>query len=245
MLDLRLEGSRARLRISRPEVHNAIDIAGWRAIGELARKAVDQGARALILSGTPDGPFSAGADLHDIARLREDEAGARDFLMALRGGIDTLAALPIPTVALVEGACYGGAVALALACDIRIAGPSGRFAVTPAKLGIGYPQEDVHGLVALVGPGQAARLLLSAEAIDAAEALRIGLVEMVEADAERAAIAWAEAAVGKDAASIAMLKAGIALAVSGKRSDEDQDRRFLDLLASDAVASRLAGLRGT
>ena len=80
----------------------------------------------------------------------------------MRRGLDSLRDLTIATVALVEGPCYGAGVALALACDLRIAGPGARFAITPAKFGISYPQEDVAGLVALVGPGQASRLLLGA-----------------------------------------------------------------------------------
>src|SRR3546814_14215523 len=96
----------------------------------------------------------------------------------MRHGLDTLRDLPIPTIALVEGACFGAGVALAMACDWRVAGPGARFAITPAKLGIAYPQEDVHRLVSLVGVGQAARLLFGAQSIDAEEAARIGLVEV-------------------------------------------------------------------
>ena len=95
----------------------------------------------------------------------------------MRAALDALRDLPIPTIASIEGPCYGAGVALAMACDLRIAGRGARFAITPAKIGISYPQEDVHRLVALVGPGQAARLLFTAETIDGAEAERIGLVE--------------------------------------------------------------------
>jgi enoyl-CoA hydratase len=83
----------------------------------------------------------------------------------------------MPTIAAIEGGCYGAGVALALACDIRVAGEDARFAVTPAKLGIGYPRQDVARLVRQVGRGHAARLLFTACAIDADEALAIGLVE--------------------------------------------------------------------
>jgi enoyl-CoA hydratase/carnithine racemase len=101
----------------------------------------------------------------------------------MRGALEPLAGLPMPVIAAIDGDCFGAGVALALAADLRIAGPRAVFAVTPAKLGITYPQEDVARLVALVRPGQAARLLYGAARIDAAEAARIGLVEILADDA--------------------------------------------------------------
>ncbi|WP_310475783.1 enoyl-CoA hydratase-related protein, partial [Sandarakinorhabdus sp.] len=84
-----------------------------------------------------------------------------------------------PTIAYVEGDAVGGGCGLALACDIRIATPSARFGITPAKLGIVYPLHDVKLLVDLIGPGQAKRMLFSAALLDADEAHRIGLVELL------------------------------------------------------------------
>jgi enoyl-CoA hydratase/carnithine racemase len=158
----------------------------------------------------------------------------------MRGAIEALADLAVPTIAAVDGACYGAGVALALACDRRIAGRGARFAITPAKIGIAYPQEDVFRLVALVGRGQAARLLFTAEAIDADEAAAIGLVELVEPEGGAAAVAAAIAAHGGD--SLALLKRGVGLAADGRRSDPEQDRRFDALIAGDALARRLEAL---
>jgi enoyl-CoA hydratase/carnithine racemase len=153
----------------------------------------------------------------------------------MRDALDALRALPIPTVARIDGPCYGAGVALAMACDLRIATAGSRFAITPAKIGISYPQEDVHRLVALVGPGQAARLLFTAETIDGAEALRIGLVELQDADES--------AILANDPQSLIMLKRAIALAAQGVRSDAGQDRGFDALIAGDASAARLEALR--
>jgi enoyl-CoA hydratase/carnithine racemase len=243
MLDLRLDGPVARLALSRSEARNAIPATIWPHIASLSREAAGQGARVLILSGGPRA-FCAGADLSEFRALQDDEPARALFRKAMRDGMDGLAALPLPTIALIEGPCFGAGVALAMACDIRVASPAARFAITPAKLGISYPQEDIARLVGLVGPGQAARLLLSAEAIDAAEAGRIGLVEIVAEDAARAVAALAAAIAAGSPASHAALKRGLALAARGARSDATQDAVFDSLFASADFADRLAALRG-
>ena len=237
MFDLGVDGGIARLVLARPEARNAIPLAGWAELAALALEAVERGARVLILSGVPGEAFCAGADIADFAAFRHDPQARSAFRAAIRHGLDTLADLPIPSIALIEGACYGAGVALAMACDIRVAGSAASFAITPAKLGISYPQEDVHALVALVGAGQAARLLLSAGRIDAAEAERIGLVELRGDGAVADALARAIAANDPD--SLRVLKRGIARAAQGLRSDDAQEGAFDDLLGSEALAARL------
>jgi enoyl-CoA hydratase/carnithine racemase len=157
----------------------------------------------------------------------------------MRGALDRLRALPIPTIALIDGHCYGAGVALAMACDIRIASLTAKFAITPAKIGISYPQEDVHRLVALIGPGQAARMLFSAQIVSSEEALRIGLVETGMPGGK----ALFEAILASDPESLAVLKQAIASAGQGVRSDPDADRRFDALIGGDAMARRLEALR--
>lgn len=235
MFRLTRTGDLARLVLDRPEARNAIPLAGWSELGRLLGELGD--VRLLIVSG--EGAFCSGADLADFSAMRDDESRIVFFREAMRAALDTLRALPIPTVATVGGACYGAGVALAMACDLRIASPAARFAITPAKIGISYPQEDVHRLVELVGPGQAARLLFTALAIDGAEAERIGLVELC-ADDDTAIV---EAILANDPASLAALKRGIGLAVEGRSRDAGQDAMFDALIAGPALAARLEALR--
>lgn len=238
MFDLRLEGALARLKLARPEVRNAVPASGWDSLAALLDEAEGKGARLIVISGE-GGAFCAGADLGDFAELAGDEAAAGEFRRAMRRGLDRLGALVVPSIALIDGACYGAGVALAAACDIRLAGPDARFAVTPAKMGISFPQEDLHRLVRLVGPGQAARLLFGGEAIGAREAIRIGL-----ADGDSGEIDVLSAAIlANDSESLGTLKRGIALAAAGVRSDVGQDRRFDRLLASEGLARRLEARR--
>jgi enoyl-CoA hydratase/carnithine racemase len=242
MFEIILDGAVARLRLDRPEARNAIPVGGWAGLSDSCDEAARAGARLLVLSGSREA-FCAGADLSDFQSLTDDPAAATAFRTAMRSGLDSLSGLPIATVAAIEGPCYGAGVALAMACDIRVAGPGARFAITPAKFGISYPQEDVGRLVALVGPGQASRLLIGAGAIDSAEAVRIGLVELAAPEVGPAVDALASAILANSADSVAVLKRAIRLAVEGSTSDDGQDRRFDALFGSAGFRARLAALR--
>jgi enoyl-CoA hydratase/carnithine racemase len=171
--------------------------------------------------------------------MRADAAAIARFREEMRAALDRLRALAIPTIALIEGHCYGAGVALAMACDLRIAAPGALFAITPAKIGISYPQEDVHRLVALVGPGQAARLLFGGQAMDCEEAKRVGLVE-AHMPGEEALI---EAICGNAPDSLAALKQAMARAGEGVRSDPEMDRRFDALIGGEEMMRRLEALR--
>jgi enoyl-CoA hydratase/carnithine racemase len=238
MFELSLEGPVARLRLDRPEARNAIPARGWAQLAQGCEEAKAAGARLLLLVGT-ESAFCSGADLTDFAAFAAEPGNATAFRLLMRQGLDAVRDLPLATIALVEGPCYGAGVALAMACDLRVAGPGARFAITPAKFGISYPQEDVARLVALVGPGQASRLLLGAGSIDAAEAARIGLVELVADDAG----ALVAAICANSAESVAVLKRAVRLAAGGVVRDEEQDRRFDVMFGSAELRERLAALR--
>ncbi len=242
MFDLTLDGAVARLRLGRPEARNAIPVHSWALLSHRCGEAARAGARLLVLSGTPEA-FCAGADLADFPGFAADPESVTAFRRTMRSGLDALRDLPIATIAAIEGPCFGAGVALAMACDMRVAGRGARFAITPAKFGISYPQEDVARLVALVGPGQASRLLLGAGTIDSAEAARIGLVELAADDAGFATRELAESILANSADSIAVLKRAIRLAGEGSGSDDGQDRSFDALFGSPDFRTRLAALR--
>jgi len=238
MFDLSIDGAVARLRLDRPEARNAVPAQAWALLAHRCGEAVRSGARLLVVSGA-GGAFCAGADLEDFLAFSGDPRSVTAFRLMMRSGLDALRDVPLATVAEIQGPCYGAGVALAMACDLRVAGPDARFAITPAKLGISYPQEDVARLVALVGPGQAARLLLGGGTIDSAEAVRIGLAELAAADSSE----LVEAILANSAESVAVLKRAIRLAGDGKARDDDQDRRFDALFGSAEFRERLAALR--
>jgi enoyl-CoA hydratase/carnithine racemase len=240
MIRIDIEGATAWLRLDRPQARNALTMDAFEEMARLLDLLAGSEARLLVVTGEGS-HFCAGADLAEFAELQASEAARRRFRTAIRAAIDAITRLPIPVLAHVEGACFGAGVALAMAADMRLAAPDARFAITPAKIGIGYPQEDVHRLVSLVGPGQAARLLYTGMTIDAEEAQRLGLVEMVGEPQDL--LAAMDALLACDPASIGMLKRGVGLATAGVRSDEVQDRAFEALLHSPTAIELLSRAR--
>lgn len=174
------DGAVAHLLIDRPDKRNAMTLAMWQAIPALVEQAADDHAvRALVIRAAAPGPFCAGADLGEILANKDDPAWLAESQAAINRTQRAVARLPLPTIAFIEGDAIGGGCGLAVACDLRVATTAARFAVTPAKLGLVYPLHDVKLLVDLIGPGQAKRLMYTGGIIDAAEALRIGLAEMI------------------------------------------------------------------
>lgn len=207
MITLDFDGPLALIRLDRPAARNALPRAGWQALAEAIAQVQASDARVLILGSAHGAAFCAGSDLSEIGALADHPKQRAEFRRLMRAAMDPLRALAIPALAVIEGDCFGAGVALALACDIRVAGTRARFAVTPAKLGLSYPQQDVARLVEAVGRGQAARLLFAGEAVDAGEAARIGLVELAVDDAWAEGHRLARLCAGNAPGSLAALKA--------------------------------------
>ncbi|MBK5222464.1 MAG: enoyl-CoA hydratase/isomerase family protein [Acidimicrobiia bacterium] len=167
-------GPVATLWLNRPQKRNAVTADMWASIAEACRElADDDTVRALVVRGVGD-HFCAGADVGGL--------GATPGYGAINAEAEAqLAAFPKPTVALTVGACVGGGVQIASACDLRIADETALLGVTPARLGIVYPASAIERLHRLVGPAAAKHLLFTAELINAERALRIGLVDEVVA----------------------------------------------------------------
>ena len=184
-MTLRLEkqGATAHLLIDRAAKRNAFEMAMWTAIPQiLAEVASDPEIRLLVLRAAEPGAFCAGADIGELLANKDDADWRAVNQRAINAAQFDLTRFTLPTIAFVDGDCVGGGCGLALACDLRVASPRARFGITPAKLGLVYQLHDVKLLTDLVGPGQARRMLYTGSLIDAAEALRIGLVEVVGED---------------------------------------------------------------
>ncbi|MET0482475.1 MAG: enoyl-CoA hydratase [Aestuariivirgaceae bacterium] len=214
-------GSTGWLVLNRPERRNALSAEMWRAIPDLVRRlADDPEVRALALMGEGGEAFAAGADISEFAGNRDDAAAARCYDAMTIEAFAALEECPKPVVAVINGYCLGGGLALALACDIRLASDRAIFALPPARLGLAYPLAGMRQLLAAVTAARAKELLFTARRVDAAEASRIGLVHMtVGADSLRAE---AESVLGMLAAnaplSIAAAK-GMINALSGVSGD--------------------------
>lgn len=173
----------ARLTLNRPDVHNAFDdVLITELTGALKELQENKQVRVVVIAAMGKS-FSAGADLNWMARtanysVEENLADARKLADLMR----KLNSLSKPTVALVQGAAYGGGVGLSACCDIVIASERAKFCLSEVKLGLIASVISPY-VRAAIGESHARRYTLSAEVFDAAEARRIGLVhEVVGAD---------------------------------------------------------------
>ena len=132
------------------------------------------GARALVLCSDVPGVFCAGADLKERSGM--SQAQARAFVARLRGAFSALAALPLPTIAAIEGAALGGGLELALACDFRVAGGGAALGLPETGLAIIPGAGGTQRLPRLIGPARAKELIFTGRRVAAEEALALGLV---------------------------------------------------------------------
>ncbi len=184
-LRLEIHGPVAHLIIDRTAKRNAFDKAMWDALPALlARAMADDAVRILILRSAGPGMFCAGADIGELSA----NAGDTKWLSANQSAINRaqydLARAAKPTIALIDGDCIGGGCGLALACDLRVATARSRFGITAARLGLVYTFHDTKLLVDLVGPATAKRILFTGSLIDAADALRFGLIDDIAENAD-------------------------------------------------------------
>lgn len=179
-LALTTDGPVATITIDRPAARNAITQEMWDELPRLAGRIVDADrARVVVIrSGTP-GIFSAGADIREYRAHAGDVEWGIASQQRVSRAFAAIRRLPIPTVAVVDGACVGGGSGLAVACDLRIASERAFFAITPAKLGLVFSHHDTTLLVDLVGASAAKLLLFTGQSVDARRALAMGLVNAV------------------------------------------------------------------
>lgn len=221
-----------RLYLNRAPKKNALTIAMWQAIGHACQRVSESSdTKGLILQSAVSGVFASGIDIEELALFKTDADRREENRLAVRAAQRGLAALSIPTIALIDGPAVGGGCGLAVHCDLRLASDRAVFGVTPARLGLTYPHSDLARLVDVVGSQNARRLLLTAELVDANEAFRLGLVDfMVEACMFEAE---AQNLLGKIAQlsphSLRSIKAGLTLLNHGQKDDDDATiNAFLD-----------------
>lgn len=184
-LRLHKTGPIARILIDHPQRRNALTRVMWRAIPPAVTQALaDPGIRLLVLQGSQPGLFAAGADISEFEQTYGSADEAARANAEIQAAVDALAHCPLPVAALIDGPCVGGGVALATACDFRLASAQARFAVTPSRLGLSYHPEDLRRLVQSCGLGAASELLYSGMVWPAQRALQAGLVNQVFAQAD-------------------------------------------------------------
>jgi enoyl-CoA hydratase len=174
----------AVLTINRPDKRNAVPREGWHRIADLAEElAADPAMRCIVLRGAGTESFTAGADISRFEVERSSRALIEEYTEATKRCFTVLRHGRLPVIAMIHGFCLGGGFEMALACDLRIAGRSGRFGIPAKSVGLFLSWDLVELLVDVAGTATALELLLEGRALGAEEALAKGLVTRVVDDA--------------------------------------------------------------
>jgi enoyl-CoA hydratase/carnithine racemase len=218
--DIERTGHVLVVEIARPDKKNALTEAMWIALAEIFDDvAGNTDVRAVILTGR-DGSFCAGADIAEFDTARRGSRAAI-YEAANSRAFAAVRDCPVPTIAAIDGICFGGGFGLAAACDLRIASADALFSVPAARLGLAYPVDAMADIVHAVGPQLARYLTFSAGRLDAQTALAAGfLLEVTEQlPARDRALDLAQSIAMNAPLSIKASKASIRAVLSGSSED--------------------------
>src|SRR3954470_17028137 len=186
------------ITFSNPERHNAMNMEMWQALPQaLSSFEADDEVKVIVLRGAGDRSFISGADISEFEKHRSSSEAVAAYEDLATSSMRALQIVPKPTIAMIRGYCIGGGLGLAVSCDLRIATEGSTFAIPAARLGVGYRFDGVKRLRDLVGPAFAKEIFFTARRFQGPEALRMGLINRMTADADL------EAVVGEICASIA------------------------------------------
>ena len=184
-VDLSRDGEIATLTLNNPGKLNAIDLGMWLQLAEnMAELAVDRDIRCIVLRGSGNDAFAAGGDLEEFLSARTTLEQALHYHTQVATALNAIADCPQPTVALIQGACIGGGLEIAGACDLRICNESARFGAPINRLGFSMYPGEMEGLLKLAGAAVLKEILLEGRILNAAEAYEKGLVTRVVPDSQ-------------------------------------------------------------
>jgi enoyl-CoA hydratase/carnithine racemase len=181
------------IALHNPRRLNALTLSMWRELAEvLSRARDDEGVKVLVLRGSGEAAFCAGADISEFDALRAGDA-SKAYNEANHAAFQALRECPKPTIAMIFGPCLGGGFQLAASCDLRLASTDAVFGIPAARLGLGYNPQWIATLVAALGASAVKEMFFTASRFDVDWAMRNGFLRKVvparELDAEVAALA--------------------------------------------------------
>jgi enoyl-CoA hydratase len=180
---VRRDGTIVTVTLNRPDKLNALNLAAWSRLGEVMDElGADKGVRCIVIRGSGDKAFAAGADISEFANERATSKQAHAYDQIVNRATTGIIDCPHPVIAMIKGPCVGGGLELAAMCDFRICGTSSRFGVPINRLGFTIAYPELRGLLALVGRAVALEILLEGRVMSADEAYAKGLVTRVVAD---------------------------------------------------------------
>jgi enoyl-CoA hydratase len=178
------DGTIATVTLSSPGRMNALDKAMWSQLGAAMQElGADASLRCIVLRGEGEKAFAAGADIAEFKNERANAAQAKAYSRGGIGWMHSVADCPLPTVALIQGACVGGGLLIASQCDLRICNESARFGVPVKNLGLTESYDELQAMMRVIGAAASLEILLEGRIWGAREAYEKGLVSRVVADA--------------------------------------------------------------
>lgn len=177
-VQLEIAGRVATVTIDRPQARNAIGLGTIVELGAVLDEIASGAADVLVLRGAGDRAFISGGDLKELAAIR-DEEGASAMAISMRRLLDRIASFPVPVIAGLNGHALGGGAEVAVAADIRLAADDVQIGFSQVTLGIMPAWGGAERLVEIVGRSKALLLVGLGRRLAAAEAERIGLVDLV------------------------------------------------------------------
>jgi len=220
----RKDGAIGWVIFNNPERHNATSYEMWQSLPiVLDAYTRDPEVRVIVFRGTGEKAFSAGADISQFKEKRSSTEAVTAYNAAADEASRALRECAKPTIAMIRGYCIGGGTAIAVGCDMRIAGDDARFGVPAAKLGLGYRFEGIKRLASIVGPAFTAEIFFTARQFTAQEALQMGLVNRLlpAAELEKHTLDYANAIAVNAPLTIAAVKRSLV------ELNKDADQRDL------------------
>lgn len=178
-----IDGDIATVTINNPQRRNALDLAAWRSLKEtFDALSANENLRAVVVRGAGDRAFAAGGDIIEFRNERTSATEGIAYGDVVAVALQAIAGCLHPTVAMIHGACTGGGLEVACACDMRISSDNGRFGIPINKLGHAFAYPEAELVQRLVGRALVLELLLEGRIMDADEALRRGVINRIVAD---------------------------------------------------------------
>jgi len=196
----------------------------------------DAAVRSIVVTGSGLEAFAAGADISEFDDHRATESSAKAYDEATQAATGAIVRCTKPVIAAIRGICFGGGMALAMACDLRLASEDAKFCIPAAKLGIGYGYEGTAALVARLGPALAAEILFTARVYTALEGQANGIVHALSAPADFDALVhrYTNMIAANAPLSIAAAKSVIRAIASGNAGERRAaEQRVADCMISD------------
>jgi enoyl-CoA hydratase/carnithine racemase len=232
---LEFEQQIAIITLSNESRYNAMSLSMWIKLADiLSQLKQSNSVRAVIIKGAGEKAFVSGADISEFGEQRNDPQSVANYDRAVSNAQAALVNFPAPVIASISGICFGGGLGLALACDLRYASENSKFRMPAARLGLGYAFAGLKRMNAILGTAKASELFYTAKICTASEAMQLGLLNGVTANAFDQAKAVAHTIAKNAPLTIKAAKLAFNALLSGEQRDRIEE---VDLAVKDCFSS--------